>query len=622
MDEKLFIPYLLRDGVVLQRNKKFCFWGYTTSCNSVRLELNGNVFTTTSNDSGYFEFEILPQEASGPFEITIETQNRRVKIHDVLFGDVWLLGGQSNMQLWMDRLKTRYPRAISEASNSNIRFFIVPQHFNFNCEEDELGSGEWKRATSPDIQGLSGIGYFFAQQQYAKNHVPVGLISTAIGGTHVRSWVSYQTLSRLHELPTNFDRLKSPKFLEAVQRDEDRYQEQFLKTADETDMGGDSWQSSNYDDSDWRSIDLSKQLPKPFRYPGVIWFRKRVHVPPKMVGSVAQLSLGTFVDADETFVDGQMVGHTDYQYPPREYVIGELKSTFELVIRLKVFNYPGGARCGKKHLLIANGETLDLDKQGLWKIARGNWLPERKEQIFLQYEPVGLFNGMISPLKRLNIAGILWYQGESDTGEAHGYGKVFKALISEWRHLFKDNKLPFLYVQLPNCGIEPSHVWAAIRQEQIQGICLAHTGMVVSLGLGEDNDLHPTDKKTIAEKLSYALENVGKYTDGYCTGPLAVGACRNSRKIVVQFKTFEHQLILKGIPMFEVFTRNRWYSLSGGEVRNNTVSVETPGNMDLSEIELIRYGWGNTPKISIENESLDPASPFCLRVFENVESAL
>ncbi|WP_143464073.1 sialate O-acetylesterase [Levilactobacillus enshiensis] len=615
MGKKIFIPYLLRDGVVLQRNKPLRFWGHAPRDSSVKLIFgDDSILTAQATNKGYFEFHIKPHEAGGPFTIRIETQDDQVIVHDVLVGDAWLLSGQSNMQLWMERLKTRYPKAIQDASNPKIRFFEVPQHFNFSTQESELASGEWKTAVAPDLKGLSGIGYFFAQQQYAKNHVPVGLISTAIGGTRVRSWVSRQTLQRLEELPEDFDRLNNSEFVETVQRDDEEYQDQFLKTMDETDQGIGTWSLSNCDDTNWQEARLNHQLPEAFRYPGVVWLRKEVQVPPEMVGSLAQLRLGTFTDADETFIDGQLVGHIDYQYPPREYEIGKLKSKFELVIRLKIFNYPGGVRHGKKHLIVTDQGTLDLDEQGPWKIARGNWMPERKDQVFLQYEPVGLFNGMIAPLGKATVAGILWYQGESDTGNPNGYGKVFKALISEWRHLFQDDELPFLYVQLPNCGIEPEHEWAAIRQEQLQGMQLMHTGMVVSLGLGEDNDLHPTNKQSVAQRLSEALNELKRVPDGYCTGPLANRAYHIHQRLRIQFKTFGHAIVLSDEPEFEILFQNKWWSIHGGEVDGQQIEVTIPEEIDLGNVQRVRYGWGNTPATTIINDVNSPASPFCLKL--------
>lgn len=622
MSKKLFIPYLLRDGAVLQRGKSLCFWGYAPTNSPVSLIFNGNTMTTQAKDNGYFEFHLQPHEAGGPFTMRIETQEERMEVHDILFGDVWLLSGQSNMQLWMERLKTRYPTEIQDASNSKIRFFEVPQHFNFESEETELASGEWKEAVAPAIKGLSGIGYFFAQQQYAKNQVPIGLISTAIGGTRIRSWVSYQTLRQLGELPEDFDRLRSSPFVKSVQQDDETYQNQFLKTMDETDQGLGSWSLANYDDTNWLEVNSNQHWPESFRYPGVVWIRKKVHVPPEMVGSVAQLRLGTFIDADETFVDGQMVGHIDYQYPPREYVIDKLKPTFELAIRLRIFNYPGGMRLGKQHLLVTDKGTLDLDEQGLWKIARGNWAPERKEQVFLQYEPVGLFNGMIAPLRNVTVAGVLWYQGESDAGKSRGYGKVFKALILEWRRLFQDDKLPFLYVQLPNCGIEPEHEWAAVRQEQLQGLQIANTGMVVSLGLGEDNDLHPTDKKSVAAKLSNVLENLRQNPNGYCTGPLAKKAYQNQQQINIQFNTFGHAINLLDEPTFEIFLKNEWRPLHGGKVGGHQISIKVPEEIDLDEVSSIRYGWDNTPTATIVNDTSDPSSPFCLKLDKQVKNSL
>lgn len=93
-------------------------------------------------------------------------------------------------------------------------------------------------------------------------------------------------------------------------------------------------------------------------------------------------------------------------------------------------------------------------------------MPERHKAYFINYEPTGLYNGMIAPLQKLKFVAILWYQGESDAGQPKTYGTRFRELIESWRILFKQPNLPFLYVQLPNCETEKEADWAGLREEQ------------------------------------------------------------------------------------------------------------------------------------------------------------
>lgn len=570
---------------------------------------------TTSLDSGYFEFALPPHEAGGPIDIEITTKKEKLTIRNVLFGDVWLLGGQSNMQLWMKRLNTRYPKAIGQANNSKIRFFQVPQYYNFSSTSNELKGGQWKQAVGSNVEVLSGIGYFFAEQRFQKNHVPVGLISTALGGERIKSYMSYATLKNLGELPVDFDRLKSKQYISIVQKEDDIYQRNYQINCDQSDQGLiHQWMKPNIDDHSWKKVYLNQAWPHRYCLSGVIYLRKKITIQDKLVGQQGILYLGTLIDADDVFLDGDKIGSTTYQYPPREYNLGPLKKTFELVIRLKIYHSPGGIRQNKPHFIVTKTGKINLDTLGPWAIKRANWLPTKKEQVFFQYQPVGLFNGMIYPLRYISFAGILWYQGESDTGHPEDYGLLFTHLIQEWRQLFNCPSLPFLFVQLPNCGIEPQHSWARLREQQRQGLLLNNTAMVISLGLGDDNDLHPTRKKEIAIQLSTALDLLPTYPNGYCTGPLALNAMQDNKRIIVNFQTFGQLLCVSSKGYFELI--DRYYSLLLKSYRtiDNEIIIDLPFQTLVSEDARIRYNYSNVPRAFVRNDLGRPAAPFELSV--------
>ncbi|WP_259771788.1 9-O-acetylesterase [Lactococcus lactis] len=127
MKSSIFIPYLLRDGAILQRNQENRFWGYTGSEQEVTLLYEKILLKTKSDEKGYFDFILPTHEVSGSIDFKISTADAEIVLKDICFGDVFLLGGQSNMQLWMERLKIRYPDEIRKAKNTKIRYFEVPQ---------------------------------------------------------------------------------------------------------------------------------------------------------------------------------------------------------------------------------------------------------------------------------------------------------------------------------------------------------------------------------------------------------------------------------------------------------------------------------------------------------------
>lgn len=127
MKSSIFIPYLLRDGAILQRNQKNHFWGYAISGQEVTLSYEEILLKTKSDKKGFFDFILPEHEVSESINFKISTDYAEIVLKDICFGDVFLLGGQSNMQLWMERLKMRYPDEMKKSKNPKIRYFEVPQ---------------------------------------------------------------------------------------------------------------------------------------------------------------------------------------------------------------------------------------------------------------------------------------------------------------------------------------------------------------------------------------------------------------------------------------------------------------------------------------------------------------
>ena len=121
------------------------------------------------------------------------------------------------------------------------------------------------------------------------------------------------------------------------------------------------------------------------------------------------------------------------------------------------------------------------------------------------YRPAGLYDTMIAPLVPLALTGILYYQGEEDAWRTTKYDTLMMSLIDRWRSAFQGEDLPFLFVQLPmwiEKGAEDSKNWPALRLRQSEARDrMRNTGMVCLLDQGEFDNIHPTNKRVVGERL-------------------------------------------------------------------------------------------------------------------------
>ena len=247
---------------------------------------------------------------------------------------------------------------------------------------------------------------------------------------------------------------------------------------------------------------------------GSHWFRKEVEVPQDWDGKEATLRLGCIVDADSVYVNGTFVGTVSYQYPPRIYTIpaGVLKAGKNTVtIRLISNNgYPHFVK-EKPYKIVCGNEEVSL--QGEWKYRLGASMPPAPGMMFFCYKPVCLYNAMIAPLQNYSICGVLWYQGESNVDRRNEYAALLTAMIADWRNTFGNPELAFYIVELADFlsrdDVSGRQAWAEMRKEQAKvAETNRNTRLIRNSDLGEWNDIHPLDKKTLGQRAAEsALEN-------------------------------------------------------------------------------------------------------------------
>ena len=226
------------------------------------------------------------------------------------------------------------------------------------------------------------------------------------------------------------------------------------------------------------------------------------------------------------------------------------------------------------------------------------------------YAPGGLFNGMIAPLAPYALRGALWYQGESNVGRHEEYRELFTAMIRDWRAHWPQGDLPFYFVQLPNYadGDAGGRKWAALREAQTAALALPHTGMVVTIDVGEPENLHPTNKQPVGERLALVAEANTYGLAVEWSGPLFESAVREGSALRVKF-AHANGLALRVTPPtgFEVAGADKIFHPATARIEGKSIAVSTP---EVPKPVAVRYAWTNNPAASLCNSAGLPAAPF------------
>ena len=245
-------------------------------------------------------------------------------------------------------------------------------------------------------------------------------------------------------------------------------------------------------------------------------------------------------------------------------------------------------------------EDNDLFREEAQKIREVPWCPR---------EPGVAFNAMIAPLIPFRIAGVLWYQGETNTYSPGTYEQFFPALIENWRQHWGYD-FPFYYVQIAPYKYGRPMEGAWLRDSQRKALEVPNTGMVVVSDIGNTEDIHPRNKKDVGLRLaSWALANTyGKEGITY-SGPLYKNMEQEGKKIRVFFDHAENGLMAKGkeITHFEVAGEDGVFVPAKAKIDGGTVVVQA---REVKEPVAVRFAWGNTAEPNLFNKEGLPASTF------------
>ena len=504
---------------------------------------------------GIWELFLQEMEPGGPYAMQIRDDAGEEKIvQDIWVGDVWMCSGQSNMELPMRRVIDRYPQELERCRTARstlpVRTFKITEKSDFHGPLKDLASGEWTALSEDTLLDFSATAYFFAKHLYRISGVPIGLINASLGGSRIESWMGRDMLAGYDDFLALADQYGDDAFVAERLEQNARQAAAWHRRLDEMDLGlREDWAQENAAEDVPCSAAGKAETAEPFAWQdveipfffqntalkefiGSVWFRRKFTVGKELAGKEAKLWLGTIVDSDTVYINGVYVGHTDYQYPPGKYMVpaGVLREGQNtIVIRVKSETGYGRFTDGKTYALFREEEWIDLS--GTWKYRVGASCEMIAETDFVNWKPTGLYHAMTAPCHRYTIAGILWYQGESNThASASRYLDLMERMIAGYRKKWGE-ELPFFYVQLPNFSAEvyekDRHAlysdWPGIREAQRKALKIPGTGMAVAIDLGEDNDLHPLNKEGIGWRLAMLAAAALYGNEMKCSDPQLCG---------------------------------------------------------------------------------------------------
>lgn len=533
----LKLPRLLGDGAIIQRDKPIHIWGWSDAGSVIEVSLADCFETCKADDKGRFDVSLMAMPAGGPYTLKVSSGTDFIESSDIYVGEVLQLIGQSNIEFPMYRVKDMYPEEFVDPNNTMIREFKIPEHPEYLGPIEEHVDGEWKCVSSESFPMMSVIGYFTAKHLSLKTGVHVGLMNTTMGGSPIECWMSEEWLEGYDDILAEAAKYKDPAFVQSVLDGNVKMQNEYYTELDNKDLGfAEKWMNPDTNTSDWDDVEIPfffKDDSKLKGFIGTIWFKKKIDVPASFVGKDLPLWFGVLVDSDIIYVNGQEVGTTPYVYPPRRYTIpaGLLHEGInDITVRLRVEKGHGRFTPGKIYGILSNigkrvmrdcffeelegvDEVLKLD--GVWQYKIAATMPRMGDLIFASWKPTALYNGMLYPCFNNAVRGVVWYQGESNCGAYDIYHDEFTKMINGYRALWKDDKLPVYFIQLPNFRdyvyeegdgpVPADSFWIKMQNAQADCQDIPYSHMIKAIGYGEDNDLHPQRKEPIARAVAEAI---------------------------------------------------------------------------------------------------------------------
>jgi sialate O-acetylesterase len=645
------LPSIFSEHMVLQKADATPIWGTAAPGEQVTAAINGLTAQATADADGKWKLTLnLAASPPGPFELTITGKNKIV-IPDVLVGQVWLASGQSNMERTMQALAQT--DEIAQSANPMLRQFRVERKSAATPQDDCQGT--WTVASPTTTGDFSAVGYYFAKKLQASLQQPVALVNVSWGGTVIEAWLSADAIAKDADLTAG---------AAAVAKQIDDFPAQkaaFVKDFGDWLAARDRADKPCADPANYAGPDISTADWTPLTLPGkieganlpsngAIWIRRELTVPEGAQVQSINGSIGSMNGLETVYWNGQKIEEmTIAKFPGdgtgRPFGIPQSDvHPGKAVIALRIYAptlppaiptdaarfIAGPISLGGPWFAKAEYTLPALTPADLATVPKAPRTPPAMKASFI-------FNGVVNPVIPYGLAGILWYQGESNAGNAYQYRIELPLLIGDLREKWGQPNLPFYVCQLPNFGLKVTDAnapspWSEMRESQSLALKLPDTAEAVLVDVGEAQDIHPRDKHPPAERLARIAFNRVYGQKMVDSGPVYQSMTVEGSKIRVKFdtggsppaapplpKTYAVRMVVhQTAPLvpnspgsqLEGFAicgaDHKWFwaqaAIDGDSVVVSSDKVPQP--------VAVRYAWADNPTCNLYNADGLPASPF------------
>ena len=638
---------LFGSNMVFQQQTHASIWGWGVPGSTVHIRASWSAAATAhvGQDSSW-KATVRTPKAGGPYRVEIEEGGSTRVLDNVMVGEVWLCSGQSNMEMpvagWPPADTILHSAfTISHADLPAVRMYTVRRAFS--AVPERVCAGSWEVSSPDHSPNFSATAFAFGRALHKALGVPIGLIHSSWGGTEVRAWISGDSLSRTMMFDSTLAKLGAAA---AQQHKLNDWLHQFPVLDVMARKGEDRWKNlsfrddacsrRSYDDASWKTMTLPTvwEATALGDFDGVVWFRKDVQIPREWVGKELVLNLGPIDDVDITYVNGTLVGSHEGEGQwkvDRTYVVpAAANDSSQVQIAVRVIDYGGGGG------MFGAPETMSLRPPagGMPVTLAGDWryvpVADYSSGVMYVFGPAGntfdsrprlpvdlsahtpsaLYNGMIAPLIPFSLRGAIWYQGEADVGNPAAYHVLFPLMIRNWRTEFACGDFPFYYVQIAPFDYGAGANSAYLREAQTAALAVAHTGMAVTLDIGNPTNIHPANKDDVGGRLArLALaKTYGKQVAW--SGPMYSSMKRQGSSIELHFTNAGRGLVLTGSVQgngFLIAGADHVFRNAVVDVKGTTLVVSHP---DISTPEAVRYCFTNTADATLFNSDGLPAPSF------------
>ncbi|MFK7742381.1 MAG: sialate O-acetylesterase [Planctomycetota bacterium] len=595
----------------------------------------GDAVAATVGSDGRWQVAMPGAKRAVTGTLTLRCGELTKTLDDLIFGDVWLASGQSNMEMPVAprgglRGASDWEQVVASGSCPDLRVFTVERQIGEVPARDVVG--RWQRCSPEAVRELSAVGYFFARDLVDAGHGPIGLVASSWGGTPVRSWMSREALRPSPEYrsqpqppgnPTKTDKAVAQRtaFFDALDQREPLAKAMAVALPEK-----------------WSEQGLEK-------FDGVCDYTRRITLPKSFAGRDLVLELCAIDDMDRVFWNESLVASTvvagrwnrkrSYRIAAADAAKAVAAGSVELRIQVVDTGGEGGFTGSGDAMRLtvadaASGASGAASPQvalaGPWQrsmVCKLSALPKfpRAAAAGGPRRPAVLYQGMIAPLLPFAFKGAIWYQGESDRGKPELYARTFPAMILDWRERI-GGELPFFFVQIAPYayGDVNNEATAELRAAQAAALELPATGMAVTLDVGNAKDIHPRAKAPVGKRLALLARSMVYGEDVVAAAPQAVAASlQDDGQVRVTFAPAvplnrvagkAKKTDLEGTSLFEVAGPNGSWQPATATLEGGELLLQCDG---VAKAAGVRYAWSSAPVGELFGAGL-PVAPFRLMI--------